>query len=116
MAKSYKERLRQFDIHAAFRARNGNFCAVCGCTENATVHHIIPQRQGGTNEDNNLICLCRAHHKLADRIALNEFQKFVVLRVPNTKPELIAFIQLIVLSNAQHKCKVRQHEELSARL
>ena len=30
------------------------------------IHHIIPAREGGTEEDSNLILLCPNHHKQAD--------------------------------------------------
>ena len=34
-----------------------------GCTERATeVDHIVPLRQGGTSEADNLQTLCKRHH------------------------------------------------------
>jgi 5-methylcytosine-specific restriction endonuclease McrA len=42
-------------------------CAVCSFDEVVEVHHIIPQRVGGTNDPENLILLCPNHHAMADR-------------------------------------------------
>lgn len=42
-------------------------CAVCSFDEVVEVHHIIPQRAGGTDDPDNLILLCPNHHAMADR-------------------------------------------------
>lgn len=42
-------------------------CAVCSFDEVVEVHHIIPQRVGGTDDPENLILLCPNHHAMADR-------------------------------------------------
>jgi 5-methylcytosine-specific restriction endonuclease McrA len=52
---------------AAVRQRDGNACTVCGATERLSVHHIVPARQGGSDEMENLTTLCRLHHGLAER-------------------------------------------------
>ena len=43
------------------------------------VHHIIPSRLGGSNDDNNLITLCGKCHKQRDRTywvaSMREWQK-----------------------------------------
>lgn len=44
----------------------GNKCMVCGWNVTVDVHHIIPRRQHGTNNMDNLIVLCPNHHRLAD--------------------------------------------------
>ena len=38
-------------------------CAWCGTTENLEEHHMIPLFMGGTNDDRNLIYMCRECHK-----------------------------------------------------
>jgi len=39
------------------------WCMAPGCTERATeVDHIVPLRQGGTSEADNLQTLCKRHH------------------------------------------------------
>lgn len=39
------------------------FCAICGTTKNLQVHHITPYRLTHDNSKQNLIPLCRKHHK-----------------------------------------------------
>jgi 5-methylcytosine-specific restriction endonuclease McrA len=39
------------------------FCAYCGTTKGLQVHHIIPYRLTADNAHDNLIPLCRKHHK-----------------------------------------------------
>jgi 5-methylcytosine-specific restriction endonuclease McrA len=51
---------------AAVRKRDGNACVVCGTEHGLSVHHIVPARQGGSDELDNLVTLCRFHHGLAE--------------------------------------------------
>ncbi len=45
------------------RARDNHFCQVPGCSRAAVhTHHIIPVSQGGSDDPENLISLCAAHH------------------------------------------------------
>lgn len=48
--------------------RDGRRCkAVCGCTANLTVHHIIPRRENGSDDPDNLITLCiDCHNEIED--------------------------------------------------
>jgi len=40
-------------------------CCICGWNEAlCDVHHIIPKKLGGTNDNNNLTILCPNHHRL----------------------------------------------------
>ena len=39
------------------------FCAMCGTTKHVHIHHIIPYRLTQDNSPDNLIPLCRSHHK-----------------------------------------------------
>lgn len=49
-------------LSAAFLKRFP-WCMAPGCTERAQhVDHIIPLKEGGTSEPDNLQALCRAHH------------------------------------------------------
>ncbi len=52
-------------------------CAVpnCGTTSPLDIHHIIYQENGGTDDDENLICLCKNCH---GRVHLNEIPEISV--------------------------------------
>lgn len=45
-------------------------CAICGTTMDIHIHHIIPYRFTADNNPNNLIPLCRKHHKCVENIWL----------------------------------------------
>ena len=43
--------------------RDGGVCQATGCGQPATeVDHIVPMAYGGTDDDGNLVSLCREHH------------------------------------------------------
>jgi hypothetical protein len=42
-------------------------CRICGFDAIVEVHHIIPRRDGGSDDPSNLITLCPNHHTMADR-------------------------------------------------
>ncbi|MBU0978199.1 MAG: HNH endonuclease [Nanoarchaeota archaeon] len=37
-------------------------CKFCGTTQKLCIHHILPIKQGGTNDSSNLIHLCLSCH------------------------------------------------------
>jgi hypothetical protein len=41
-----------------------NDCVVPGCTDPATIHHIVPVSKGGDNKVENLMPICSRHHNL----------------------------------------------------
>ena len=41
----------------------------CGATERLSVHHIVPPRNGGSDDTTNLTTLCVRCHRAADRLA-----------------------------------------------
>ena len=47
-------------------------CALCGATKDIHIHHIIPFRYTQDNSKDNLIPLCRKHHRVVE-IASNKF-------------------------------------------
>lgn len=49
-------------IKGIFRKRGKLVCEVCGAKENLELHHIIPLSMGGSNDIDNLVCLCHDHH------------------------------------------------------
>ncbi|MGE3760540.1 MAG: HNH endonuclease [Pseudobdellovibrionaceae bacterium] len=53
----------------------------CGCAKWTDIHHIIPRALGGKDTLENLITLCRAHHRqLHERSATRINVKF---RIPD---------------------------------
>ena len=44
------------------RSRIGNSCEICESTSDLCLHHIVPIMDGGTNEEWNLMTLCRTCH------------------------------------------------------
>lgn len=47
-----------------------NYCAICGTTHDIHIHHIIPYRLTQDNELDNLIPLCRKHHKIVEAVSV----------------------------------------------
>lgn len=48
-------------------------CAICGTEEHINIHHIIPYRLTKDNGIDNLIPLCRKHHKIIE----SHFTKYI---------------------------------------
>lgn len=40
------------------------------CSQTLDVHHIIPRDRGGTDEDDNLMCLCHRHHPMIESLRM----------------------------------------------
>jgi hypothetical protein len=38
------------------------FCAACGATEDLDLHHLMPRCLGGSDDETNLLTLCRSCH------------------------------------------------------
>ena len=55
-------------------------CSICGCNEEIDVHHKIPIKDGGTNEIENLIAVCRTCHE-----ELHHFKLSTVRVTPSDK-------------------------------
>lgn len=76
--RSEERRLRNLSVwhkkSEHIRERSYHLCALCMAlgdyrAKDIEVHHIVPLAEWseGLLEDSNLICLCIAHHKKADR-------------------------------------------------
>ena len=59
-AIEHQVRLRDQNQCQAPKAAGG----ICGSRRSIDLHHITPVSQGGTNAPENLVVLCRAHHRL----------------------------------------------------
>ena len=62
--ESWRAHLKRANtVQQRVRERDGHLCQVPGCSRAAVhAHHIIPLSQGGTDDPENLISLCAAHH------------------------------------------------------
>lgn len=40
------------------------FCVFCGASEGLEHHHFIPQAEGGTDDETNILTVCGVHHGL----------------------------------------------------
>lgn len=47
-------------------------CSCCGFSEKLTLHHLIRQRDGGTDSSGNLITICESCHVQVHRSVLSE--------------------------------------------
>ena len=56
-------------------AREGNRCQQCGKAGRFEVHHVKPLAEGGTNDLENLMLLCREDHIEIHRPKVNETEK-----------------------------------------
>lgn len=54
--------------------RDGYRCALCDSVDGIQIHHIVPRGKGGTDLDENLICLCRHCHSLAHGLPLKDWR------------------------------------------
>src|SRR5438445_8483843 len=62
--ETWRAQLKQANtLQRRVRARDKHFCQVPGCSRAAVhAHHIKPRSQGGSEDPENLISLCAAHH------------------------------------------------------
>ena len=62
--ETWRAQLKQANtLQRRVRARDKHFCQVPGCSRAAVhAHHIKPRSQGGSDDPENLISLCAAHH------------------------------------------------------
>ena len=52
-------------------------CQMCGSKKNLRVHHIIPIRAGGTEDENNLITVCNKCHQIIEK---NQYGIFKIVQ------------------------------------
>ena len=43
---------------------NQPYCQLCGSTNWLEIHHIVYRSEGGSNDERNLIRLCKYHHQM----------------------------------------------------
>ena len=76
-------------LKTACKEEANYICEICGA-EALDAHHIIPLEEGGTNEKDNLICLCRTCHQRVHKgvyIVDPKTKKITVGKVDNIEPD-----------------------------
>ena len=56
-------------IRKRITLRDGGRCRICGSTKNLHIHHIIPWKISHSNEDLNLVTVCRKCHPKIEKFA-----------------------------------------------
>jgi 5-methylcytosine-specific restriction endonuclease McrA len=77
-------------------------CAICG-EKAIDAHHIIGLKEGGSNEQDNLICLCRSCHQ--------RVHKNVYIIDPETK-EIRPNVELNIIDETEKQSYVAEFEKL----
>ena len=57
------------EIRKKVLMRDGNACRICGSTKHLHIHHLIPWKISHSNEDLNLVTLCRKCHPKVEKVA-----------------------------------------------
>lgn len=60
----------------AIYRREGYQCAICSSTQHLQVHHAVPRGRGGTDNEENLICLCAVCHGMAHDVMPNNLEQW----------------------------------------
>jgi 5-methylcytosine-specific restriction endonuclease McrA len=56
----------RFREHHRYIRFKSDHCLVCGSRDALECHHIIPQRQGGPDNTDNVITLCHTCHRIVE--------------------------------------------------
>ena len=70
--------------------RDGYRCALCDSTKGLQVHHVIPRSEGGSNQLQNLICLCWKCHAAAHGTILPGYEDIQPAEVAQACVEYVA--------------------------
>ena len=81
----------------------GYRCAIpnCNVTSPLDIHHIEYQENGGSDEDDNLICLCRnchgrVHNNDIEDISIRTYKRNLVLRSARLFPHEVAYLEALL--------------------
>ncbi|MCF6171161.1 MAG: HNH endonuclease [Bacteroidales bacterium] len=82
----------------------GNRCAIpnCNVTSPLDIHHIQYQENGGSDEDDNLICLCRnchgrVHNNDIEDISIRTYKRNLVLRSARLFPHEVPYLEALLV-------------------
>ena len=77
-------------------------CAVTNCntTSPLDIHHIVYQENGGSDDDNNLICLCknchgRVHNREIPDISIREFKNRILRISLDLFPHEVKYLEAL---------------------
>ncbi len=80
----------------------GHRCAVTTCNETSPldIHHIVYQEKGGTDTDDNLICLCknchgRVHNNDIEDISIRRYKRRVQRLSADISPHEIRYLEAL---------------------
>lgn len=96
--KSYykKQKVTWEDVRQKVFEKYGHKCVRCGSIEQIEVHHKIPLKDGGTNDIDNLIPICRScHQNVHNRkfdASYHKISKYYGFKVSKDKKAKIGFI------------------------
>ena len=67
--KELRKEFESFNFRKEMKNKLGKACANCGATEHVQYHHVVPLKNGGTNNLGNIVplceeCHCKAHNKI----------------------------------------------------
>ena len=81
----------------------GYRCAIpnCNVTSPLDIHHIQYQENGGSDEDDNLICLCRnchgrVHNNEIEDISIRTYKRNLVLRSARLFPHEVTYLEALI--------------------
>ena len=92
MGVSQKKRLR-------IKARQNFLCGMCSDLTLLTIHHILYQRHGGSDDESNLIALCLGCHAKVHADDTDQHVKFTGKQKPN-KSNLLLQEALLLTAEA----------------
>lgn len=77
------------NLRKAVYRREGFECALCGDNRGLQIHHVVPRGQGGSNAEQNLVCLCWRCHAL---IHGHDFYEDAYVTPEEAKQEVIEYL------------------------
>lgn len=63
------------------------YCYFCEFPDDLEVHHIVPQRLGGTDAPDNIVTVCHECHWKLERLYNKDFYETLGIEDPRTTPE-----------------------------
>ena len=84
---------RTANNHEKPNGKSNGCCFICRGTQDLSTHHVIPREVGGTDDNRNLMSLCRPCHDLVTTIT-NDIQSEA--RKLGENPHFVDYVVLVV--------------------